>query len=169
MYLSINVFVNESCVISIIRVIRNLSTVLIAPYIQSFSVVRILTGVGNSVQRISNTCVLGTHQCIRGRGSSVCVRQSIDVGGHYHIARSPIVEIRRRICIGFAFGHESGSPHFVLRRWMAEAFSLSCVRCAEGSRVSLLAKEGREGGGGGCRPDKRDISRQTVTWADRGR
>ena len=45
----------------------------------------------------------------------------IDVGGHYHIARSPIVEIRRRICIGFAFGQESRSPHFVLRRRMALA------------------------------------------------
>lgn len=82
----------------------------------------------------------------------------IDVGGHYHIARSPIVEIRRRICIGFAFGHESGSPHFVLRRWMAEAFSLSCVRCAEGSRVSHLAKEG-PGGQRGLPPRRARFSR----------
>ena len=45
--------------------------------------------------------------------------RGIDVGGHYHIARLPIVVIHRRICIGFAFGQESRSPHFVLRRRMA--------------------------------------------------
>lgn len=43
------------------------------------------------------------------------------MGGHYHIAGPPIVVIRRRICIGFAFGQESRSPHFVLRRRMADS------------------------------------------------
>lgn len=112
-------------------------------YVRSFSAAQTLFGVGNSVYRISNTRIHPRTRTIlyAQKGGSVFVR--IDVGGHYHIARSPIVGIRRRICIGFAFGYESGSPHFVLRRWMAGAFSLSCVRWTEGLKASPFAKEGR--------------------------
>lgn len=112
---------------------------------RSFSAAQTLVGVGNSVHRISNTRIHSrAHTRARhpvcAEGSSVFVR--IDVGGHYHIARSPIVRIRRRICIGFAFGYESGSPHFVLRRWMAGVF-LSFLRPASGRAEGIAFRERR--------------------------
>lgn len=45
-------------------------------YIRSFSVAQTLTGVGNSVQRISNTCVLGTHQYSWKGEQCVCSSRS---------------------------------------------------------------------------------------------
>lgn len=61
--------------------------------------------------------------------------RGIDVGGHYHIARTSIVVIHRRICIGFTFGQESRSPHFVLRRRMA---SSSCSFLGSGRNQGLV-------------------------------
>lgn len=68
-----------------------------------------------SLHTYTHASTAETRAHTRARGSIF----GIDVGGHYHIARSPIVEIRRRICIGFTFGQESRSPHFVLRRRIA--------------------------------------------------
>jgi len=74
-------------------------------------VAQTLIGVSNSVHRISNTSTHPHTHTIRPstRGRDQCVRQDRRGRTLPYRYRSPIVKIRRRICIGFAFGYESGS------------------------------------------------------------
>ncbi|KAL2715412.1 hypothetical protein V1478_015110, partial [Vespula squamosa] len=90
-----------------------------------------LMNLGSTGMRPVRITMLRTACCIvlEGGGTSGSTWENITIS-----PRSPIVGSRRRICIGFAFGHESGSPYFVLRRRMANGASRREIRPQRGTK-----------------------------------
>ncbi|KAF7395659.1 hypothetical protein HZH68_009709 [Vespula germanica] len=90
-----------------------------------------LMDLGSTGIRPVTITMLRTACCIvlEGGGTSGSTWENITIS-----PRSPIVGSRRRICIGFAFGHESGSPYFVLRRRMANGANRREIRPQRGTK-----------------------------------